>query len=282
METFSIYEQNCRIEADFYPAEQARGTILYFHGGGFLYGVRTDLPAVYREMIREAGFHLLCVDYLLAPESSLSAITESAFSWVRWYLNEGYSQMGLTSPLPYFLFGRSAGAYLALNTARRIDREGLTPPVGQILFYGYSSLLEPAFSKPNPYYAKMPAVSEETAKALCRPEPISSGPLETRFSLYIYGRQQGLWISLCGSQAEAEALSLSPEELSRLSPAFLTASSTDNDVPFGCSKRISRAIPGSRFVPVYNLDHDFDRDSAREENRQLYRQWIEWADEKMK
>ena len=64
------------INADYYPAakNEKNVTILYFHGGGLMYGQRQDLPDVYRRMFSDAGYNFLAFDYPLAPESSLADI----------------------------------------------------------------------------------------------------------------------------------------------------------------------------------------------------------------
>ena len=44
--------------------------IVYYHGGGFLYGERGDLPEPYIDMITAAGYTLVAVDYPLASGRS--------------------------------------------------------------------------------------------------------------------------------------------------------------------------------------------------------------------
>ena len=248
-------------------AEQ-QASVLYFHGGGLLCGTRDDLPSQYLETFTAQGYNVYCFDYPLAPECAIGQIHEAAVSCLKWYLAQGGG--------PYYLFGRSAGAYLALYLAHRARLAGLPAPAGILSFYGYPGLLVPEFTKPSAYYKKFLPMDASIVERLTDKSgrPVTYGPLKDRYLLYVYARQTGKWTELLGGNPDQ--YSLTPEDLSLLPPAFLTASSTDQDVPFGCSKRMARQIPGSLFHPVYNLEHDFDRDTGRPEGREAYALALEW------
>ncbi len=272
--------QGIPLHVDVHRAQESRRVqagVLYFHGGGLLCGTRDDLPSQYLEMFTAQGYDVYCFDYPLAPETPIGQIHESALSCLKWYLEQAGG--------PYFLFGRSAGAYLALYLAHSARLAGLPAPMGILSFYGYPGLLIPEFSKPSAYYNKLLSMDSSIVDRLTDKSgrPVTYGPLKDRYLLYVYARQTGKWQELLsGDAAHVEAaespanFSLTPEDLALLPPAFLTASSTDQDVPFGCSKRMARQIPGSLFHPVYNLEHDFDRDTARPEGREAYAKALEW------
>ena len=44
-----------------------KARILYFHGGGLLYGSREDLPMLHISRLTQAGYEILAFDYPLAP-----------------------------------------------------------------------------------------------------------------------------------------------------------------------------------------------------------------------
>lgn len=62
------------LSASFYrsTANLKNETIIYFHGGGLIWGDRDDLPQAYIDLFLKAGYHLLTVDYPLAPENSFT------------------------------------------------------------------------------------------------------------------------------------------------------------------------------------------------------------------
>lgn len=264
-----------------------RGCILYLHGGGLVFGTSSDLPAVYENLFHTAGYDLIHLDYPLAPESPLTEILEAVHTSVTWLLNHP-SACGYETFPPYFLFGRSAGAFLALSEAKRLcrnmqknvrfaDPSALLPhPSGILSFYGYHTFELPEFSRPNTTYKKLPAVSEETVRQLVTDHFITEGPMTIRYSIYIYGRQTGKWPEFLGSAEEIQAHTLTEEDFALLPPGFFTASSGDQDVPFRESKQMAARIPGSRFFPVYYLEHDFDRDTSKKEGLQVYRAALEW------
>lgn len=246
--------------------------IIYFHGGGFLYGERDDLPALYRELIADAGHALFCVDYPLAPESSLEQIVNASLFALKQLVAHELPARGYTR---YVLFGRSAGAALALLLAKRLrlDAPELPQPAAIWDFYGYHDLAAPFVSEPSRYYAAMPAVDEATVQGLLAPAgtALTSGPKPRRFALYIHARQTGRWKELLGVMDGDEAtFLLSPNDIAALPPVFIAASTGDNDVPFRQSKQLSRMAPRARMHQVYDLEHDFDRDVRNPAGMQAY------------
>lgn len=257
----------------------SRGAVLYFHGGGLVYGERDDLPAPYVDAFTQAGYTLYCFDYPLAPEATLERIHEAVFAAWYWFVNEELPAGEFTR---YFLFGRSAGAYLALCLARAVVvEEDFMQPSGVLSFYGYFDLTRPFFADPCLEYTKLPAVSRATVEALTRGEPLTSGPKAQRFALYVYARQHGAWAELLGVRpGDAARFSLSAEDVAALPPLFLTASTTDADVPFGESKRLQRAATHATMKPVYDLPHDFDRDTTNPTGLTIYHEALAWMNDR--
>lgn len=262
--------------------------LVYLHGGGFLYGERDDLPAPYVRQITEAGHALVTLDYPLAPECPLPEIVEVAWKGLEAVLREVLPGLGCTG---YVLFGRSAGGYLALMLAARAVREGgATVPAPMAIwdFYGYHDLTEGFVAEPSAHYLTMPEVGAETAGRLAGASGsaagggpyVLAGPKATRFALYVHARQSGRWLELLGiDSGDAAALSLSPADVAALPPVFVTASTGDEDVPLGASKRLARAAPRSRMHQVYYLEHDFDRDTSNPAGRGAYAAALAFLDE---
>lgn len=281
MNTYSFTFKNTAIGVDVHPAQgEAKAAILYFHGGGLLYGRRDDLPLPYIKAITSRGYHLLCMDYLLAPESPLSDIHASVERGVEWFLS-AREELGLGN-CPFVLFGRSAGAYLVLTQAYRMAQRGGKQPLALLPFYGYHTLNHPFFLHPSSHYCLLPLIEESLLPDLRGAAAVSSGAMESRFFLYVYARQHGKWLEMLSASSEDMAAFAVPEEaLSHLPPAFLTASTSDADVPFSFSKKLSVRIPNSQFLQVFNLEHDYDRDPQLPESRELYQACLDWLDRRI-
>ena len=118
MTTHTILWNGTPIRLDVHPTPSpAKAAILYLHGGALLYGTRQDLPSSYIQTITGRGFYLVCADYLLSPESPLRDIHHSVDLVFDWFLSHCREHLG--PAVPYVLFGRSAGGYLALTLAHR-------------------------------------------------------------------------------------------------------------------------------------------------------------------
>lgn len=280
---FSIPYQQHTLEAGFsrHSSEIFRGCVIYLHGGGLVFGTRKDLPGQYQELFLAAGYDLIALDYPLAPESDLAEIQDAVHTAVLFLLSHpqlcGYEDFP-----PFFLFGRSAGAYLALCEAKRLGRNGISDTaklpklMGILSFYGYHRLSLPEFTKPIPYYRQFLEVTRENILPLIGDRFLTDGPVTERYSIYIYARQSGSWLSFLCKGTDPADYELSDEDLALLPPCFFTASTGDQDVPFRESKSMAALVPESAFYPVYFLPHDFDRDISCEESRLVYQAALEW------
>lgn len=247
-------------------------TIIYIHGGGFVYGSAHDLPDAYILQITQAGYDLILLEYPLAPEVKLGQILNSLESGVDWFITHALSKLDLKST-DYILFGRSAGAYLSALLSHRLQ----VKPKALWLFYGYYSLQEAAFRVPSRHYLQYPKIEDAVAKQLMQPKVLVEGPKETRFSLYIYYRQSGKWIFDILEDSENPAdYSLTKEQLTKLPPAFLAASIGDADVPYRISKRMANTIPGAHLETIDSNEHDFDRTTTDSIGKDIYFKALEW------
>lgn len=272
--TYAVFH-SLELKATFYPAQSniKNKTILYFHGGGLVYGQRNDLPETYIQSFLDKGYHFLTFDYPLAPETPLTDIYAESKKGIKWFVDHYQQALGIETNA-FILFGRSAGAYLALLLSHDVD---LPRPEKLVSFYGYPSLTEKNFTEKNVYYQKFQSVPETLVKKMIGKKPLAKGPLQTRYALYLYGRQTGKWLDLLGlSPEETQAFSLTKENLTELPPTFIAHSRADQDVPYAIGEQLHVAIPESVFYSVSTLEHDFDRDPTVSQAKEAYQRLMDW------
>ncbi len=121
----------------FVPSEDSDALLVFFHGGGWVYGdLDTHEPAC-RSLAERAGVRVLSVDYRLAPEAPFPAPYDDATSAFRWAVAH-LDELGAV-PERVAVGGDSAGGALAAATALMAAREGL-PLAFQLLIYPATDL----------------------------------------------------------------------------------------------------------------------------------------------
>ncbi|MCM3699793.1 alpha/beta hydrolase [Paenibacillus macerans] len=252
-----------------------KGTILYFHGGGMIFGHREDLPQPYISLLTESGYGLLTLDYLLAPESKLPAIMQSVRRSIEWFIQEGPRTLNLDHS-DYYLMGRSAGGYLALYSAVHAHIK----PRGVIIFYGYYKLNDPSFNVPSRHFLQYPQVSDPIMQSLIADHAVASEPSKQRYLLYLAARQRGNWISfISGGLQPNSDYELTKDQLAGLPAAFIAAANQDPDVPVRQSKMLHKFIPQSELHLVESAEHDFDRTQVDELAIEIYSKLVAWLDQ---
>lgn len=123
------------LRARLYDLEDGAGRpiLVYFHGGGFVYGsLETHHPLCCR--LAAAGrIRVLSAEYRLAPEHPYPAAPEDAVAVARDVMGNP-AKFG-ADPARVALGGDSAGACLATVAARRLRRDGGPDPAFQLLIY---------------------------------------------------------------------------------------------------------------------------------------------------
>ena len=248
------WEKRCSRYADSDVPVKAR--LFYFHGGGLLYGFRNDLPAGHLEKFTKEGFEILSFDYPLAPAADLEQIMADVCRSVNAACEAGCA---FTDPeLPYFLWGRSAGAYLCLIAAASGQLK--EKPAGILSYYGYGFLCDHWFCTPSPYYLKLPPVDASCLEHI--PEGIhGEGDLDTHYSVYVHARQTGKWRRLIYRGREKFFyLDYSLRACRELPcPLFAAHSTGDTDVPYEEFVELCNLCHAERFIAPGEI-HDFDRD----------------------
>jgi acetyl esterase len=111
------------------PAADPPGTVVYYHGGGWVIGSLDDFDAVCRTIALESGCRVVSVDYRLAPEHPFPAAADDAFAALGWI--DG----NLGGGRPIVVAGDSAGGNLSAVTALRARDEQGPALALQVLVY---------------------------------------------------------------------------------------------------------------------------------------------------
>ncbi len=120
------------------PSERPTGgLVVFFHGGGFVFGDLDTHDAACRNLCVGADAIVVGVDYRLAPEHRFPAAFEDTLSVARWALANA-AALGADAR-KVVLMGDSAGGNLAAVTANATKNES-PPPAGQILVYPVTDL----------------------------------------------------------------------------------------------------------------------------------------------
>ena len=249
----ALYKKHATVYAD--SSATPRACILYFHGGGLLYGERDDLPKLHIDTLTGAGYIIISYDYPLAPAAKLNTILDDVSSSISHYVE--YSDMYCGCELPFFLWGRSAGAYLCLLAAAQGDLP--TAPKGILSYYGYGFLCDGWFETPSSFYCSLPPV-EASCLDSAGTELRSSGSLDTHYSIYVYARQTGRWRSLLYEGREKYFyLDYTLRTCASLPcPLFCAHSTNDPDVPYEEFLALTGRYAAKQFIAAGST-HDFDR-----------------------
>ena len=119
--------------------------LVFFHGGGFVFGDLDTHDAACRLICRDAGVHVLAVDYRLAPEHPAPAASDDAYAAYLWARSHAV-ELG-ADPRRVAVGGDSAGGCLAA-VVTRLARDGGQPvPSLQWLIYPVTDMRGQARSR---------------------------------------------------------------------------------------------------------------------------------------
>jgi acetyl esterase/lipase len=103
------------------PADGNRRVVLYLHGGAFLTCGANSHSRVVNAVSKFADSPVLVVNYRLVPKHSVGMALDDCHDAYRWLRLRGYD------PEQIVLAGDSAGGYLALALAQRLQQAGEEP-----------------------------------------------------------------------------------------------------------------------------------------------------------
>ncbi|MGO1117719.1 alpha/beta hydrolase fold domain-containing protein [Rhodovibrionaceae bacterium A322] len=114
-------------------SDHAAPGILYFHGGGNVFGDLDSHDGITAELAQKTGAVLVAVNYRLAPENCHPAASDDCWAAYQW-LFEKAETLGL-DPARIILAGDSAGGNLAMGQLFRARKEKAARVVGAVLIY---------------------------------------------------------------------------------------------------------------------------------------------------
>jgi acetyl esterase len=107
--------------------------LVFYHGGGWVFGDLDSHDSACRLICRDAGVHVLAIDYRLAPEHPAPAAADDAYAAYRW-AREHAVDLG-ADPRRVAVGGDSAGGNLAAVVTRLARDAGDPMPSLQWLIY---------------------------------------------------------------------------------------------------------------------------------------------------
>lgn len=107
--------------------------VVFLHGGGWVFGDLDSHDSACRLICRDAGVHVLAVDYRLAPEHPAPAAVDDAYAAYRW-AREHAAELG-ADPRRVAVAGDSAGGNLTAVVCRLARDAGDPMPSLQWLIY---------------------------------------------------------------------------------------------------------------------------------------------------
>jgi acetyl esterase len=124
---------------------QGRPTLVYFHGGGFVYGSLDSHHPVCCRLALAGDLRVISVDYRLAPEAPFPAPHQDAIAAATFVI-ENAARLGVDARR-VALGGDSAGACLATVAARKLRRAGGPDIAFQLLIYPVVQSVEETWSR---------------------------------------------------------------------------------------------------------------------------------------
>ncbi|MDB4992974.1 MAG: Alpha/beta hydrolase fold-3 domain protein [Myxococcaceae bacterium] len=184
------------------PAEADGGAamLVFFHGGGFVFGDLDTHDVPCRVLCRHTGAHVLAIDYRLAPEDPFPAGVLDARAALAWA--HAHARDFGVDPARIGVCGDSAGANLSAVVAQVAARDGGPAPACQILFY-------PAIDRTSHY----PSL-----------ELFADGFYLTRASIDWF---HGQYVGTVPREPDARVNPLLAEDLSGLAPTLLVTAGFD-------------------------------------------------------
>ena len=116
--------------------KNARGALLYLHGGGYEIGSAKSHGHMAAQLAQAAGVITHVIDYRMAPETVFPGAVEDAVAAYRALLDGG------ARPADILIAGDSAGGGLTLATALALKQRNLPQPAGLFCISPWADLAQ--------------------------------------------------------------------------------------------------------------------------------------------
>ena len=111
-----------RIYTPVAAAAEPLAGLIYFHGGGWVFGNLDTHDGICRTLANEAACRVIAVDYRLAPEHAFPAAVDDSYAATTW-IAQNASRLGI-DPNRIAIGGDSAGGNLAAVVCQRAKSAG--------------------------------------------------------------------------------------------------------------------------------------------------------------
>ncbi|PCJ16383.1 MAG: alpha/beta hydrolase [Gammaproteobacteria bacterium] len=112
--------------------EKKEGVVLYFHGGGYLFGSPQGYKRLIWPLAKKTNMPFVVIDYRMAPDHVYPAALEDSISAYKALLAQGYTNITL--------MGDSAGGNLTLATLLKIKTLQLPTPTSAVTISPWTDL----------------------------------------------------------------------------------------------------------------------------------------------
>lgn len=109
-------------------------TVLYFHGGGYIFGLPEQVDFQVFEMADRLNTTIISVDYRLSPQYRFPVPILDGFDALQWTIKHGMKELGI-NPDIITVFGASAGGHLAAAVTQMANDHGIKNINHQFLLY---------------------------------------------------------------------------------------------------------------------------------------------------
>ncbi|MBY8989766.1 MAG: alpha/beta hydrolase [Candidatus Lokiarchaeota archaeon] len=117
------------------PEAVEENVVLYFHGGGYVYGSINTHKEFMSRISRVSNSRVLLIDYRRAPENPFPAALEDAITAYKWLIDsEGIKPENL------IIGGESAGGGLTLATLLKLRDTGISLPAAALVLSPWADL----------------------------------------------------------------------------------------------------------------------------------------------
>ncbi|MEH7248223.1 alpha/beta hydrolase [Neobacillus niacini] len=258
-------KNNCTIKADFYRTLKKQApVVVYIHGGGLIWGSREDISEEMVKLFIDNGLAVFSIDYRLAPESKLSDILEDIQDALFWLESEGKKQFSI-DPRRIAVVGGSAGGFLSLCTGTFKNK-----PRAIVSLYGYGDISVKWAINPSTFYLQKELIPRQLAFKLLSNTILTEGPIRDRYLIYLYARQQGVWIEeitginpFTNNEALLKFCPLH-NVTEEYPPTLFLHGTMDTDVPYEQSVFMRAALVKkgvyTRLITIPNGEHVFEKD----------------------